>query len=214
MSSLCSKEAYRKCVSATWPRIRFFVLSLASLVQTASVSYPVACLESRPSFSFQTQTRERGPPSPCKQTTACFSESSHMKSSSQSASPQMYFLKILPKGFLLPKKSKNVPTRHGRPPGLINFQTYIISLHPILTLFSRIKWSSSFSTFPFIPTWLFISGISFFLKPLDYPPLIWKGHFQVILCRKCFWSQWPWAGAPHPCDFAPYEAMMNELVMC
>lgn len=48
-----------------------------------------------------------------------------------------------------------------------------------------IQWTFSFSTFPFIPMWLFISGISFFINPLDYPP----PHLKVILSRKPFWKQ-------------------------
>lgn len=49
-----------------------------------------------------------------------------------------------------------------------------------------IQWTFSFSTFPFIPTWLFISGISFFINPLDYPPPHLKRSLPSYSFQKAF----------------------------
>lgn len=85
--------------------------------------------------------------------------------------------------------------KHGEPLSLVSSPTCTTSLHPILTLFSQIKWTFSFSTYPFIPTWLFIPRISFCLNLLDYPPPHFKRSLSSYSFQKVFLKEvaasWP-----------------------
>lgn len=192
--------------------MRFFGLSLASLVEKHWFLTKWHVWNPDLSFSFQAQTPKRGHYHLANRPLQSASQSLHPRyHTSKSASPKMYFPGHLPKGLVFLIKGKNVPTEHEEPQSLISFQTYIIFLHPILTLFSWIKRNFSFSTFPFVPTWLFISRISFFLNPRLPPHSILKGHFQVILSRKLSWSPRLHADFPPPSALPPRVPLLYKI---
>lgn len=136
----------------------------------ASVSRYVSRLESRPSFSFQAQTPQRGHYHLANRPWQSASRSLAPRNCpSKSASPKTYFPGHRPEQVLFSlSKVKTFPL-HRESPSPLGFQTHVLLLQPVLTLYSWVKGISSSSTFPFIPTWLFISRISLFLNPPDYP---------------------------------------------
>lgn len=186
--------------------MRFFSSTLASLVQKASVSYYMARLESRPSFSSQAQAPERGHHHLANRPLQAVSQSLHTQNcNSKSASPTVYFPDHLPMELLFSlEKVKLFPTEHGKPLSLISFPTCIISLHPILT--SELD-QMNFLLLSFPPSfprgYLYPEYLSFLIH-WTILPLIWKGHFQVILSRKLSWSRWLQADSSPaaPCLFA------------
>lgn len=169
--------------------MRFFSSILASLVQKASVSYYMACLESRPPFSSQAQAPERGHHHLANRPRqSAFPESSRTKSHLPISITDSVFSWPSAKGtFVFLRKGKNVPHRAQG-----DSVTHQVSNTRRLSPSHAHSWAGSnelspSQLSPFIPTRLFISRISFFLNPLDSPPPHLKRSFSTHSFQKAFW---------------------------